>query len=112
MDPNGATIKFMSEGHSPELVLPLKLYANSPNPFSVNTTFKYDLPKQGLATIKIYNVRGQVVNAFVNNASKAGSYKLIWDGKDEKENRCACGVYFYRIEANGQSQVRKMLLLK
>lgn len=36
-------------------------------------------------TLKIYNILGQKVRTLVDEPKGAGSYELIWDGKDDEE---------------------------
>ncbi|HNH32661.1 MAG TPA: tandem-95 repeat protein [bacterium] len=88
------------------------LKANYPNPFNPSTTIAYDLAKEGLVTLTVYNVLGQKVKTLVHGHAPAGSYKLLWDATDERGKRVSTGVYFYRLETPGFVQTRKMLLMK
>jgi hypothetical protein len=83
------------------------LYQNYPNPFNPNTTIKYDLPTDGHVLLAIYNMLGQEVERLVDTEKKAGRYEPVFSG-----STFASGVYFYRLEAPGFTQTRKMLLLK
>jgi flagellar hook assembly protein FlgD len=42
----------------------------------------------------------------------AGTYEVIWDGKNENENQVASGVYFYKLQAEDFVQTKKMVLVK
>ena len=77
------------------------------NPFNPSTVISYALPKDGYASIKVYNALGKEVATLVNENKKAGYYETRFDGAD-----FASGLYFYKIEANGFAQTRKMLLIK
>jgi hypothetical protein len=88
------------------------LHQNSPNPFNPTTRIAYDMPAAGDVKISVFNVLGQHVNDLVDGHSEAGSYEVIWDGKDQAGEQVASGVYFYRIKTEQFNETKKMLLLK
>jgi hypothetical protein len=86
------------------------LYQNYPNPFNPSTTIMFDLPKDALVTLKIYNVLGQEVATLLDSEPlDLGDHEVQFDAR-----MLASGTYFYRIIANNGEfqQIRKMLLLK
>jgi hypothetical protein len=86
---------------------------NFPNPFNPETTIKYQLPEAGEVTLEIYNMLGQVVNTLVSEYQTAGRYVYQWDATNSNGQSLSSGVYFYRINAGGEFQsIKKMLLLK
>ncbi|MEW6050610.1 MAG: T9SS type A sorting domain-containing protein [Candidatus Zixiibacteriota bacterium] len=89
--------------HLPRL---FSLAQNYPNPFNPTTTISFDLPVTSAWRLTIYNVTGQEV-AVYSGESVAGRQEVVVDGV-----RLASGVYMYRLEANGRSETRKMILLK
>jgi len=92
------------------------LAQNYPNPFNPSTTITYDIPDskvEGVSVeLKVYNLRGQIVKALVNEVKQPGQYVIQWNGRDEQGNVAASGVYFYRIKAGDFTSTRKMVLLK
>jgi fibronectin type 3 domain-containing protein len=92
------------------------LEQNYPNPFNPSTKISYALPVQSVVTLKIFNVLGQEVATLFNGAAAAGSYDIVWNGKDNSGKSVASGVYLYKLQANAGStefsQVRKMVLMK
>ncbi|MBE2227667.1 MAG: T9SS type A sorting domain-containing protein [Ignavibacteria bacterium] len=91
-----------------ELPLVFRLSQNYPNPFNPITKINYELPKNSVVKIVIYDILGREVTKLVNNELKqAGRYSVEFDGKNY-----ASGVYFYRIEAGSFVQAKKMVLLK
>jgi hypothetical protein len=88
------------------------LTQNVPNPFNPETQIAYSLPEAGRVRLTIYNVVGQVVRRLVDGEQAAGRHSVRWDGRDEAGRRLASGVYLYRIEVNGFSSVRRMMLVK
>jgi hypothetical protein len=88
-----------------------ELAQNYPNPFNPATTIAYKLPRESHVSIKVYNVLGQRVSTIVDEVLPAGNYTEEWSA-DDSGQELASGVYFYRIEAEGFSAVRKMMLLR
>jgi len=86
--------------------------SNYPNPFNPSTTIRYGLPKEGNVRIGIYNVKGQLVKAIVEESKKAGMYTTVWNGEDQHGSKVSSGVYFLRIEANGKNVNKKILMMK
>lgn len=80
---------------------------NYPNPFNPVTTISYALPKDGLATIKIFDALGREVKTLVNEFKQPGRYTAEFDA-----SRLASGVYIYKIISGDFSAVKKMLLIK
>jgi hypothetical protein len=86
---------------------------NYPNPFNPETTLKYQLPEAADVKLEIYNVVGQVVRTLVADHQNAGRYVVQWDASNENGQPLSSGIYFYRLQAGGEfQQVKKMLLLK
>ncbi|MFC1726444.1 fibronectin type III domain-containing protein [candidate division KSB1 bacterium] len=89
-----------------------KLYNNYPNPFNPYTTIKFDLPSYSGVTLKVYNILGQEIKTLVSEKMTAGSYKIIWNGRNNYGMQVSSGVYFYRIIAGQYIQTKKMVFLK
>ena len=84
-----------------------------PNPFNPVTRIAYSVKDAGPVTIEVYNVAGRVVRTLLDTDVDAGaSGYVVWDGTGESGERCASGVYFYRIAAPGFTASRKMIMLK
>lgn len=88
------------------------LSQNYPNPFNPQTSMRYALPQDAHVRLTVYNVLGQKVAKLVDEHQQPGYKTVSWDGKDEKGNPLASGVYFYRLEAGKFTEVKKMLLVK
>ena len=93
------------------------LYQNYPNPFNPATSIRYKV--QGLrfkvpthTTLKIYNILGQKVRTLVDEPKGAGSYEVIWDGKNDAGEDVASGIYFYQLTASDHTLTKKMVLLR
>jgi len=84
------------------------LYQNYPNPFNPTTTINYSIPKASLVTIKVYDILGRVISTLVNGEKSAGNYSVQFSAI----GGLSSGVYFYRMQAGGFVQTKKLLLLK
>ena len=83
-----------------------------PNPFNPLTRIEYDLPEDTFVKLVVYATNGHLVKTLVNDVVPQGVQEAVWDGKDRFGRRVAAGVYFYRIEAGGYSETRRMVLVK
>ena len=85
---------------------------NYPNPFNPATTIKYALPLAADVELTVYNVLGQPVRTLIAEHQNAGRYVVEWDATNDSGHSLSSGMYFYRLEAGGDLEVKKMLLLK
>lgn len=82
------------------------LNQNYPNPFNPETTIEYTLPKSTHVQLSVFDVLGREVARLVNEEKPAGSYVVKLDASN-----FASGMYLYRLNANGFSQTKKMMLV-
>lgn len=87
------------------------LHQNYPNPFNPSTTISYALDTQTYVKLDIYNITGQFVNTLHDGYKSAGNHAVLWNGQDEMGKPVASGIYFYRIQTDRTTQIKKMLLL-
>lgn len=80
---------------------------NYPNPFNPTTTIKYQLPKDGFVSLKVYDMLSREVANLVNENKKAGYYEINFDA-----HKLASGVYIYTLRVNDFVQSKKMILMK
>lgn len=89
------------------------LYQNVPNPFNPVTAIQYDVPARGgWVTLRIYDVSGRLLATLVDGEETAGVKRVTWNGTDTRGRKVASGIYFYRLEAPGFMQTRKMVLVQ
>jgi len=84
-----------------------ELKQNYPNPFNPSTKIFYNLPLDGVVTLKVYDLMGKEVASLVNENKKAGSYEVTLEG-----NRLTSGVYFCKMSAKNFTSSIKMLFIK
>ncbi len=88
------------------------LSQNYPNPFNPTTKINYNVAKTGNVKLNVYNVKGQLVKTLVNTNQTVGMQNVVWNGDDNAGNRVSSGVYFYKLENAGRSEMKKMVLMK
>ncbi len=108
---SGSSSSHMSKpSSSNETVIEIKEYAlfdNFPNPFNPVTTINYQLPLNGLVTLKVYDILGKEVAILVNEQKSKGRYTVKFNASN-----LASGVYIYQLRINEYVSSKKMLLLK
>lgn len=92
--------------------LRFRLGQNYPNPFSDFTTISYTIPDKRSASLNVYDSSGRLMRKLVDDEKSAGSYCVIWDGKDMSNKHLPAGVYFYRLQAGELTTTRKMILIR
>ncbi|HWA07566.1 MAG TPA: T9SS type A sorting domain-containing protein [Ignavibacteria bacterium] len=86
------------------------LKQNYPNPFNPVTKISFELPESSNVTLTIYDAIGKVVIQPISGSElKAGFHEYIWNASQEN---IASGIYFYKLEAGGFSDQKKMILVK
>jgi hypothetical protein len=84
------------------------LFQNYPNPFNPATHIQFTVAVTGKATLRLYNVLGQEVRTLFNGVAEAGKRLTV----TVNGSNLATGVYIYRLESNGRSDARKLILMK
>lgn len=88
------------------------LKPNFPNPFNPSTTIPYELPEVSSIKIDIYDLAGKKIRTLVNNNVEAGFHTCVWNGKNDKGEKIAAGVYIVSMKTRSLFQTRKIVLLK
>jgi len=83
------------------------LLQNYPNPFNPVTNIKFNILRSGNVTLKVYDNLGKEVRTLVQQDLKAGYYETKFNAEN-----LPSGVYFYKLTADGFSDVKKMVLIK
>jgi hypothetical protein len=83
------------------------LSQNYPNPFNPVTNIKFSIPRTGIVTLKVYDITGKEVAQLVNQNLNAGTFTIDFDA-----SHLSSGAYFYRLSADGFTDVKKMILVK
>lgn len=89
------------------------LFGAYPDPFSTafgSTQIFYNTNTDGLVTLKVYDVLGNVVRTLVASEQTHGSYTVSFDGRDANSRLLPSGTYFYRLDANGTSSTKQLVI--
>jgi photosystem II stability/assembly factor-like uncharacterized protein len=92
---------------SEEIPEKMFLYQNYPNPFNPVTKIRYEVPKAGQVSIKVYDVLGKEITVLVRENLSPGIYEAEFDGSSYSS-----GIYYYRIFCNGNTDTKKMMMIK
>jgi hypothetical protein len=103
-------VEEMPKGISP--VSGIILHQNTPNPFSEQTLITYQLGFAADVRLQIYNIAGRLVKTLVDAHHDPGEYNIVWSGLDEHGRRVSSGVYFYRLESEYESVIKKSTILR
>ncbi len=107
----------IEQWHGPvvvELIKPTQdqLEQNAPNPFNAHTRISYSIKKGGDVSLAIYNLQGQLVRTLVEARQQAGSYSVIWDGKNFDGRDVPSGTYLYTMQTPDGELSHRMTLVK
>lgn len=101
------TTDVFSDGNLASIPSGFRLEQNYPNPFNPVTNIKYTLDEYSRVKLKVYDVLGRELFVLVNEEKQPGNYTVVFNG-----SKLSSGVYYYKLEAAGQSAVKKLILLK
>lgn len=89
------------------VILPTVNIENYPNPFNTETTISFNLPKSSNVKLIIYNSKGQIVKTLVDSYLNVGEHSIKFDASN-----LISGIYFYKIQTDDFSKIKKTILLK
>jgi hypothetical protein len=99
-------------GVEPTAVPPTPALAGSfPNPFNPVTTVRFAVPVESRVSLRIYDLQGRVVRTLVDALVPAGWHERQWDARQDAGHRLPGGIFFLRMEANGATITRKLVLM-
>ena len=84
-----------------------ELYQNYPNPFNNQTKIRFEIPKYSEIRIVVYDILGKQKDIILDGIYQPGKYEINYSSKD-----LSSGIYFYRMEINGEIKKTKKLMLK
>jgi hypothetical protein len=101
----GNVLAINSNGN--EIPKEFSLKQNYPNPFNPVTNISFDIPKAGNVKLYVSDILGKEVAVLINKTMDAGKYNVDWNAE-----KFSSGIYFYRLEAEGFTMTKKMILMK
>jgi glucuronoarabinoxylan endo-1,4-beta-xylanase len=103
-------ILLTSVGPATSLPSKFNLEQNYPNPFASATIVPFELRAQSDIQVTIYDILGRMVRKITASAQSAGAHTILWDGSNNAGQRVASGIYFYTLQAAGESRTKRMVL--
>ena len=85
----------------------LSLLQNYPNPFNGGTTIEYELDTETHVSVKVYNIRGQLVSTIYDAQQLAGIHTLTWNTEGKPS-----GIYFIKLSTSSTTIIKKCTLLR
>lgn len=92
---------------SSEIPSSYSLKQNYPNPFNPLTKIRYSIPQNTIVKLKIFDIIGKEVETLVNEKQNPGTYEVSFDA-----SKYPSGIYFYKLETENYSEIKKMVLIK
>ncbi len=84
-----------------------KLEQNYPNPFNPSTTISFSLTKPALVKLRIFDIKGSLIQTLINKKMQTGNHEIRFDGSG-----LPSGTYLYKLETSHGTQSKKMTLIK
>ncbi|MCK4395641.1 T9SS type A sorting domain-containing protein [candidate division WOR-3 bacterium] len=100
---------------NPGNLLPPLVFAlgqSSSNPTRENVVIEYQLSTTQKVSLNVYNVSGRLVKQLVEAEEQAGTHKVSWNGRDQRGNPVASGVYFYQLKGENKRLTRKFIVTR
>jgi len=95
-----------------DVPLRIVLDQNTPNPFNPRTKIHYALDEARPVRLSVFDMAGRLVAELESGVAAEGAHSAIWNGLDRSGRPAGSGVYFYRLDTQGASFTRKMLLVR
>ena len=83
------------------------LHQPFPNPFNPTTTLSFSIPEQSQTSLKVYDIKGNLISTLLNQTMNVGHHQIEWNGEN-----LSSGTYFIRINSGEFSDVKKVVLVK
>lgn len=88
------------------------LNQNTPNPFNPQTTIEFTISEAEHVTLNVYDPAGRLVRRLLDERRDPGSYKVVWDGRNDSGGPAASGTYFYELRQGKDVITKKAVVLK
>jgi hypothetical protein len=83
-----------------------------PSPVTRTATINYSIGARGVVSLQMLDLTGRVVRDLATGVQEPGRYAVTWDGRDARGRTVARGVYFYRLDTPGFTDVKKAVMVK
>ena len=83
-----------------------------PNPLNPMTELSFTTSREGTVRVTVYDSRGRLVKALLEEFRTAGVQRLAWDGSNARSQKVASGVYFFRIQTEEGQIIQRVAVVK
>ncbi len=83
------------------------LEQNFPNPFNPSTRISYTIQRAGYVRLSVFNLLGQEITRVYEGNQQEGTYEISFQKFD-----IPSGIYFYRLQAPGIFETKKMIIAR
>ena len=87
------------------------LNQNYPNPFNMETIISFSVGESNSVKLEIFDILGRQVSRLLDKKLEPGQYQVKWDGKNSNGIKATSGMYFYRLDYNGRSEIKSMVVV-
>jgi hypothetical protein len=108
LDPILTAVPPVSGAHSPAF----SLLDAAPNPFGDQTLVRWNLARNSRVQVDVFDVAGRRVTSLLDASGSAGPGSVRWNGRDDHGRMVAAGVYFIRAQAAGETQTKRLVLVR
>jgi len=77
-----------------------QMIKNYPNPFNGETKVEYDVIEQGNVELRIFNIKGQIIQSFNEGFKNPGKHSKVINFSSFEKMKFAGGVYFIQLFQN------------
>ncbi|HQH57163.1 MAG TPA: T9SS type A sorting domain-containing protein, partial [Candidatus Marinimicrobia bacterium] len=78
-----------------------------PNPFNPSVTIPYGLAEDGQMSLKVYNLRGELVEVLISTYALKGTYSYNWSPQN-----LSAGIYLVRLQSGNHTSMQKIVFVK
>ncbi|MBT7790233.1 MAG: T9SS type A sorting domain-containing protein [Calditrichaeota bacterium] len=110
----GSDLVFEKDGFivcdiAPDAGVPTEYYLSEayPNPFNNKTIIKYGLPESGLVSIDLFDISGRLIENLLRTDVKAGYHFF-----ELNASSLGSGLFLLKVDVNGFSSVKKLIMIK
>jgi hypothetical protein len=99
-------------GRPAPAVSPSRMLPAAPNPFNPRTTIRFELRRDGVAELDVYDLGGRRVRTLAGGFLAAGEHEASWDGRDQGGRFMASGVYLVVLRGSDYVETQRVTLVK
>ncbi len=100
-------VKVKVEAQTAQMPVKFGLQPAYPNPFNPSVTIPYGLAEDGNMSLKVYNLRGELVNVLMNAYALKGTYSYNWQPRN-----LSAGIYLVRLKSGNHTSMQKVVFVK